>query len=125
MSATWIRAQELGQPLMWTLMGESRAPSRRSSSSTTRAACAFVSTIASLQNSMPVHAITERRQASRRADRPHLLDAGHRASRPVDSSRSSTSSFCIGVVRMRCEPCASATSASRNRLLPFTRPGHR
>ena len=104
--------------------GDRRCRGRRagvSSSSTTRAACALVSTIASLQNSMPVQAITERRQASGRADRPS-------ASAPATSestwspATSSTRIFCIGVVRSRVDPCASARSASLTRLLPLTRP---
>ena len=108
---------------MWTVIGESMAPSRLSSSSTTRAACALVSTMASLQNSMPVQAITERRQASGRADRSS-------ASAPATSestwsgATSRTRIFCIGVVRSRCEPCASARSASASEAsAPLDPPG--
>ena len=67
--------------------------------------------MASLQNSMPVQAITERRQASGRADRPSASAPATRES-TRDSSTSSTNSFCIGVVRSRFEPWASASSAS-------------
>ena len=85
-------------------MGESSAPNRRSSSST-RAAWALVSTIASLQNSIPVQAMTDRRHASRRAERLKSSAPAINES-TFDSSRSSTSSFCSGMVRMRWEPFA-------------------
>src|SRR6266536_3215568 len=68
MSATWIRAQEFGQPLTFTVIGTSSSGIRSSSSSISCAAFALVSTIASLQNSMPVQAIVFRRPADRRRD---------------------------------------------------------
>ena len=67
MSATWMRAQALGQPLTLTVIGVSRSGNRRSSSATRSRARALVSTIASLQNSMPVQAIVLRRQFDGRA----------------------------------------------------------
>ena len=65
MSATWIRAQAFGQPLMLMVIGSSKSGRRRSSSSIREAPRAFVSTIASLQNSMPVQAIVPRRNGRR------------------------------------------------------------
>ena len=70
MSATWVRAQAFGQPLMLTVMSTSKSASRFSSVSTSSAARALVSTIASLQNSMPVQAIVPRRQVDGRASQP-------------------------------------------------------
>ena len=70
MSATWVRAQALGQPLTLIEMGVSRSGKRFSSSVTSRRARSLVSTIASLQNSMPVQAIVARRQLLGRAVRP-------------------------------------------------------
>ena len=67
MSATWVRAQALGQPLTLTVIGVSRSGKRCSSSATRSRARSLVSTIASLQNSMPVQAIVERRQLDGRA----------------------------------------------------------
>ena len=62
MSATWVRAQAFGQPLTLTVIGTSRSGNRRSSSATRSRARSLVSTIASLQNSMPVQAIVFCRQ---------------------------------------------------------------
>ena len=76
-----------------------------------RGAYALVSTMASLQNSMPVQAMVPRRMRLGRAERPS-------ASRPAmsGSTRSSgtsrITSFWCGVVRRRVEPCASSRSAS-------------
>ena len=70
MSATWVRAQALGQPLTLTVIGTSRSGKRRSSSATRSRARALVSTIASLQNSMPVQAIVFCRQFDGRAGSP-------------------------------------------------------
>ena len=67
MSAIWVRAQALGQPLTLTLIGVSRSGKRRSRVSMRSIARCLVSTIASLQNSMPVQAIVERRQCDGRA----------------------------------------------------------
>ena len=65
MSATWMRAHELGQPLTLRVIGVSSwsvtSASRRSSSAIAVAAVALVSTMASLQYSMPVQAIVCRR----------------------------------------------------------------
>ena len=69
MSATWVRAQALGQPLTLTVMSVSRSGKRRSSSSIRSTARCLVLTMASLQNSMPVQAIVERRQREGSAER--------------------------------------------------------
>src|SRR6478735_4099601 len=67
MSAVWMRAQELGQPLTLSRIGASSEPSstrsasRVSSSAMASVAVCLVSTIASLQYSMPVQAIVVRR----------------------------------------------------------------
>ena len=76
MSAIWMRAQEFGQPLRWTVIGVSSSGIRCSSSATSVAARSLVSTMASLQNSMPVHAIVERRHWLGRADSPRSLGRG-------------------------------------------------
>ena len=58
MSAIWMRAHELGQPLTCTDDGVCREWGRSVEFLTTsRRGERFVSTIASLQYSMPVHAI--------------------------------------------------------------------
>ncbi len=78
MSATWMRAHALGQPLTLMVIGWSKSGMRRSSSSIRDAPRALVSTMASLQNSMPVQAMVPRRNgdgATRRS----------RASRAADS----------------------------------------
>ena len=84
MSATWIRAQAFGQPLMLMVIGSSNSGRRRSSSSISAAPRALVSTMASLQYSMPVQAIVPRRNGD------GLDLAGPSASRPAtsDSTRS-------------------------------------
>ena len=70
MSAIWVRAQAFGQPLMLIVSGTSRSPIRRSSSSTSAMPRALVSTIASLQNSIPVQAIMLRRNVDGLIDSP-------------------------------------------------------
>ena len=74
MSATWVRAQALGQPLTLTVIWVSRSGKRFSSSATRARERSLVSTIASLQNSMPVQAIVERRQLLGRAVRPIFVE---------------------------------------------------
>ena len=76
MSATWVRAQAFGQPLMWIEMSASKSPSRSSSWATSSSPRALVSTIASLQYSMPVQAIVPRRQADGRASSPISAQRG-------------------------------------------------
>ena len=97
MSATWVRAQEFGQPLMLMVMrhvevAEPASPARRPA----RAAWALVSTMASLQNSIPVQAIMFAPERRRPGRQPELA----RRRRPGASTRSGatsrTSSFCIG-----------------------------
>ena len=72
----------------------------------------LVLTIASLQYSMPVHAIVARRTVAG----PHLqaqLGRGvDQLVRPASASTSRSTSFCCGVSRIRPEPNSSARSAS-------------
>ena len=77
--------------------------------------------IASLQNSMPVQAIVLRRKVPGLARSPSPAAASTRES-TRSAATSSTTSFWCGVVRTRCDPCASATSASRASVEPETRP---
>ena len=72
-----MRAQELGQPFTWIVSGASKVGSRSSSWATVVAARALVSTMASLQYSMPVHAMAPRRNVDGAVSRPS-------ADRPVD-----------------------------------------
>ena len=71
----------------------------------------MVSTKASLQYSMPVQAIVERRNGLGLAVRPSGSTAASSAS-TLSRATSRTSSFWCGVKRTRCEPAASAASAS-------------
>ena len=70
---------------------------------------------------MPVQAIVLRRHCDGRACRPSSSSA-ETSDSTWSSSTSRTRSFCIGVVRTRVEPCASATSAIRFKRVPDTRP---
>ena len=119
-----MRAQELGQPLTCRLIGWSRSRSARRSSSSrdAAAAVALVSTIASLQYSMPVQAIVPRRKRLGRGAQAELGEAGDERLDVVLGSTSSTTSFWCGVVRTRREPCASARSARCVSIAPETRP---
>ena len=63
MSAIWYWAQALGQPFRLIRIEPSRSPIRRSRCSISSAARCLVSTIASLQNSMPVQEMMPRRKA--------------------------------------------------------------
>ena len=81
-SAVWIRAHELGQPLTLIVIGSVKPGSRRSSSAIRPDARCLVSTIASLQNSIPVQAMVCRRNASGQPAGPRV-----RARRPVRPSR--------------------------------------
>jgi hypothetical protein len=120
MSAVWIRAQEFGQPLTLMVIGVSKSGSRFSSSSMV-AGPALVSTIASLQNSMPVQAIVcppETLGRTCRSERGQPATSGSTWS----SARPGSSIFCSVVVRTRSEPWASATSAILARVVPSTRP---
>ena len=121
MSAVWMRAQELGQPLMcrdracgsWPL--SARSARRRSSSATAVAAVTLVSTMASLQYSMPVQAMVPRRNTDGRADRPRASSSATSGS-TSSLATSSTTIFWCGVVRRRYEPRASRVSASFDQL---------
>ena len=106
MSATWVRAQALGQPLTLTVIGASRSGKRRSSSATRSPARFLVSTMASLQNSMPVQAIVLRRQFDGRAESPI---ASRRSTRRSTRSAStpSTTIFWYGVSRAPATPYSS------------------
>ena len=85
------------------------------------AASSLVSTKASLQNSMPVQAMVERRNGLGRALR--LCSLNSAMSDSVDSGfTSSTTSFWCGVSRILPEPARSAASASAERMPPLTRP---
>ena len=83
MSAIWKRAHEFGQPFTWIRISSSSPGSRAASSSASHRARPFVSPIASLQNSIPVHAITPLRNGSGVAGRS-------------SASSSSTSSSALG-----------------------------
>ena len=80
MSATWMRAHELGQPLMLTVIGTSScalmSSSRFSSSGTSVWLRLRVSAKDSLQNSMPVQAIRLRRQCDGRRRQAERIQAG-------------------------------------------------
>ena len=98
MSATWIRAHELGQPLMWTVIGESMASSRDSSSSTTRPPGPWSPRSRACRTRCPCRpspsaAVRSRRQAQR-------LGPATSAS-TWSAGTSSTRIFCSGVVRSR------------------------
>ena len=82
-SATWNRVHELGQPFTWIRMSSSRSGNRAASSSASHRARPFVSPMASLQNSIPVHAMIPRRNVSGRTTR---------SSSPRRSESSSTAS---------------------------------
>src|SRR5699024_8882521 len=62
-SATWVRAQEFGQPLSVIEIGTSKSPITSSKSSTSSIARDLVVVCASLQNSRPVQLITPRRNS--------------------------------------------------------------
>ena len=121
MSAVWMRAHEFGQPFTLTVIGVSSSGTRSSSSPMRSAARALVSTMASLQYSMPVQAIVLRRHCDGRACRPSSASASTSDS-TRSSSTSSTTSFCMGVVATRSEPCASTTSATWFSSVPEMRP---
>lgn len=121
MSAVWMRAQAFGQPLRLMVRGSSKSGRRRSSSSMSEAPRALVSTMASLQNSMPVQAMVPRRKVEGLALRSSASrDSTSESTRPSSTSR--TIIFCSTVVRTRPEPCASARSATLVRMVPSTRP---
>ena len=121
MSATWVRAQAFGQPLRWMEMSASKSRSRSSRRATSSSPRRLVSTMASLQNSMPVQAIVPRRHADGRASRP-IPRSAVTSSSVRSGATSSTSSFWYGVSRTRPLPCASTTSASCASWVPETRP---
>ena len=121
MSATWNRAQELGQPLTLMLIGVSKPGSRRSSSACRSAARCLVSTIASLQNSIPVQAIVPRRNADGATSRSRVASSSA-SSVTRSSGTSRMSSFCWAVVRTRPDPYASARSATCQSRVPEVRP---
>ena len=77
MSATWKRAHELGQPFTWIRISSSNPGRRAASSSVSHIARPFVSPIASLQNSMPVHAMVPLRNALGRARRSRSSRRAH------------------------------------------------
>ncbi len=123
MSAVWIRAHELGQPLTLIVIGSVNPGRRRSSSAIRSDARCLVSTIASLQNSMPVHAMVCLRNALGVTGRS--ARASSAASSAVRASgTSSITIFCSVVVRPRPLPysvASLATSASESADIRPTR----
>src|SRR6218665_2282373 len=109
-----MRAQELGQPLTCRVIGPGRlfsmSASRRSSSWMAPVAVSLVSTIASLQNSMPVHAMVERRKREGRVVSPSSSSAARRESTRSAATSRMTSFWC-GVVRRRAGAGGSRRSA--------------
>ena len=126
MSAVWMRAQEFGQPFTCRDSAAGRrtadfAAKRSSSSATAAMVVSLVSTIASLQNSMPVQAIAERRKMLGAVARPSASSSA--AAAATDSAgMSSASSFWCGVVRSRREPWRSSRSAKSSSSVPESRP---
>ena len=98
LAATWNRAHELGQPFTWIRTSSSKPGKRASSSDVSHAARPFVSPIASLQNSMPVHAIVERRKELPRARRSRSSRRAISSSARSGSTPTITS-FCCAVAR--------------------------
>src|SRR6218665_2951292 len=111
-----MRAQELGQPLTCRVIGPGRlfsmSASRRSSSWMAPVAVSLVSTIASLQNSMPVHAMVERRKREGRGVSPSSSSAARRESTRSAATSRMTSFWC-GVVRRRAAAGGSSRAARR------------
>src|SRR5262249_11345064 len=121
MSAVWMRAQEFGQPLTLIVTGTSKSGSRRSSSSIRAIARPLVSTIASLQNSIPVQAIMCRRNTLGLTCRPApSSSAASACARSLGTSRITI--FCSAVVRTRPLPYLSASAAMACSVLPSSRP---
>ena len=112
MSATWVRAQAFGQPLTLTVIGASRSGKRRSSSATRSRARFLVSTIASLQNSMPVQAIVLRRQLRRPGGQPDRVEPVDQRARPASRSTPISTIFWYGVSRAPATAYSSIRSAS-------------
>ena len=81
----------------------------------------MVSTIASLQNSMPVQAIVFCRHAEGRADSPIVSRSASRPSSTAGSTPISTI-FWYGVSRAPATAYLSIRSASRTSSVPDTRP---
>ena len=121
MSASWNRAHAFGQPLTLMVTGVSKSGSRRSSSPYRSTARALVSTMASLQNSIPVQAIVPRRNSDGSASRS--CAASSPTSGSTDAAGTSRiSSFCSTVVRTRPEPYACASRATSTSCAPDVRP---
>ena len=121
MSAVWMRAHELGQPLTLTVIGVSSSGTRCSSSSmrSRRAAWSRRSRACSTRcrctpSCCGATATGGRAGRSRRARR--------RATRPCPRRRRAPASFCIGVVRTRSLPWASTMSATWWSRVPEMRP---
>ncbi len=77
--------------------------------------------MASLQNSIPVHAITPRRHGDGSVCKP-MPASSSRSPASSDSGTSSTIRFCCTVVRTRRDPTRSAALATSTRIEPDTRP---
>jgi hypothetical protein len=121
MSATCVRAQAFGQPLTLTEIGVSRSGNRRSSSSMRSDARCLVSTIASLQNSMPVQAMVERRQCEGRAESPMVSRAATSGS-TLCASTPMITSFWYAVNRAPSAPYLFTRSPRPDSTVPETRP---
>ena len=85
------------------------------------AARCLVSTMASLQNSMPVQAIVERRQFEGRAESP-IRSSAATTSSTLSSSTPITTSFWYDVSRTPAAPYASTRSPSAVSVEPSMRP---
>ena len=116
-----MRAQEFGQPLTLIVTGVSKPGSRRSSSSISVMARPLVSTIASLQNSIPVQAIVCRRKTLGFAGRPSASSSATRSPTAL-SGTSRMTIFCSAVVRTRPLPYRSASVAIAPSSSPSSRP---
>ena len=101
MSATWVRAQALGQPLTLTVIGTSRS-GNRCSSSAIRSARALLGLddreLAELDAGAGHRLAAPVRRPGRQ---PDPVERGDQAARPGPASTSSTRSFWYGVVRTR------------------------
>ena len=121
MSAVWMRAHELGQPFTLIVTGSVKPGSRRSSSVIRSDARTLVSTIASLQNSIPVQAIVCLRNTLGFGGRSAVSSSAvSAATRSGGTSR--MISFCSEVVLTRPLPYRAASSATRPSELAVIRP---
>ena len=121
MSATWYWAHALGQPFRLMRSDPATSPTRFSRCSISSRARSLVSTIASLQNSMPVHEMTPRRKVEARVGRPTSASEAD-ASSTSASGTPSTMTFWRLVQRSSPDPKRSAMSATAIICSPEKRP---